>query len=80
VTAGFFVQCYGISQQHLSVPGGLQGDFTGLLQSLNPLGETEKKVTKVCNLHCCPQEGRHHHEPFDLEWPRQFIFTESLPV
>lgn len=25
-----------------------QGDFTGLLHSLNPLGETEKKATKVC--------------------------------
>lgn len=25
----------------------MQGDFTGLLQSLNPLGETEKKATKV---------------------------------
>ena len=29
-----------------SVP---QGDFTGLLHSLNPLGETEKKATKVCD-------------------------------
>lgn len=35
-----------------SQDAGSQGDFTGLLQSLNPLGETEKKASKVTLLLC----------------------------